>query len=98
MVMRRLDFLLYNTTMAVMISCVVFWYRIMNSNHSTSPQELRPTAICLPYALSGLVTVEKKQIDGGAPGICHLRAASLMYLNPWVETSGAHVPLEMIAK
>ena len=69
----------------------------MNSNDPARPQELRPTVICLPYALSGLVTIEIKQIDGRGPATCHLTGASLMNPNPGAKTSFVDVLFEMVA-
>jgi hypothetical protein len=69
----------------------------MKSNDPASLQEVRPTVICLPYARSGLVTVEVKKIDKCGPATRYLIGASLMNPNPWDKTNVMDIPFEMIA-
>ena len=70
----------------------------MNSNDPANLQELRPTAICLPYALLGLVTIEIKQINGRGPATRHLIGAPLVNPNPWGKTSVVNISFEMVAQ
>ena len=84
--------------MTIMVERAVFGCRVMNGNNPASLQESHPTVIYLAYAFSGLVTVEKKQIDRGRPGTGHFFRASLMNLNPGVETDSVDIPFEKIAE
>ena len=83
--------------MAIVLSGVIFRCGVMNSNDRANLQKLRPTVICLPYALPGLVTIEVKQIDRRGPATRYLISASLMNPNPWGKTSVMDIPFEMIA-
>src|ERR1700730_12560937 len=97
-VFGSLDFLFYNTSMAVVLRRPILRCGVVNSDDPASLQETCPAVIRLPDAIPGLVTIEIKQVDGRSPATRHLIGASLMNPNPWAKTSAVDIPFEMVSQ